>query len=134
VEAALVIATLYLGPIGSPLYCSTPTNPLVYAPQTTPWVALPVEDYVSGKVECGDPVYVRFHLSDGTTRSLMARAYDAGPFSRFCVVQPDGSCPHIGVDVPSYWWPVDDGTISMRAELYPIGQWARECRERGLRD
>ena len=107
--------------VGQPLYCSTPQNPLYYSPETTPFIALPVEDYQSGAVRCGAPYHIRF--ADGST--LTARAYDAGPFSRFCVRQADGSCPSIGVDVPVYWWPVEG--ISGWVEITPITQWAREA-------
>jgi len=125
VESLAIIATLYLGPVGAPLYCSTPDNPIAYSPETTPFVALPVRDYDAGSVQCGDLVYLRF--SNGST--LMARALDAGPFSRFCVVQSDGSCPSIGVDVPSYFWPVNG--ISDQVELYNISAYARASRAGG---
>lgn len=134
-EAIVTIATLYVGPIGADLYCSTPTNPLTFSPSNPPWVALPVEQFIDGSIACGDLYYLRITLLDGTTRSLMARALDAGTFARFCVVQPDGSCPSIGVDIPAYWWPVDVVyTTSAKVEMYPIGRWARECRKRGLCD
>jgi hypothetical protein len=51
-------------------------------------------------VQCGDLMYLRF--SDGDT--LQARALDAGPFASYCVMQPDGSCPNIGMDVPAHLW------------------------------
>ena len=121
VEAVTVIATMYLGPVGGPLYCSTPANPLSFTTQQPiKWIALPVEDYQSGAVACGDLHYLKF--ADGST--LMARALDAGPFAMYCVKQPDGSCPSIGVDVPGYFWPVN-GT-SATVEMYNIGRWARE--------
>ena len=127
-ETALIIATMYAGPfIGQPLYCSTPQNPLTYSPSTPPWIALPVEDYESGKVWCGKPYYLIFHLPDGSTSTLMARAYDAGPFASYCVRQLDGSCPSIAADVPVYWWPVEG--ISAWAEVIDLTAVAEE---RGL--
>ena len=124
-ETALVIATLYAGPfVGQPLYCSTPENPLYYSPDTTPWAAFPVEDYQSGKIHCGDPYVIRFTLPEGRYRYVTVRALDAGPFSRYCVLQPDGSCPHIAVDVPAYWWPVEG--ISAEVEVMPLNRLARE--------
>ena len=127
---ALIIATMYAAPfVGQPLYCSTPSNPLDYSPSTPPWVALPVEDYQSGRVWCGDLMLIRFHLSDGTTSILLARAYDAGPFASYCVRQADGSCPSIGVDVPVYFWP-GEGT-SAWAEVVDLTAVARE---RGMSD
>ena len=82
--------------LGRPLFCSTLDHPLFYDSATPPWVALPV-----GQVwQCGDLILVREHREDGTTRSLVAHVLDAGPFDRFCVRQPDGTCPPIVVDVP----------------------------------
>jgi hypothetical protein len=119
VDAVVVLATVYLGPIHSPLYCSTPYAPLVFSPETTPWIALPIEDYLDGSVVCGDLYYIRF--SDGSI--LMARALDAGPFAMYCVRQADGSCPSIALDVPGHLWPVEG--ISGPVEVYPISKWAR---------
>jgi hypothetical protein len=133
VEVTLSLITMYAGPIGAPLYCSTPDSPLAFSPSTQPWIAIPVEQFKSEQAVCGDLYYLRIYLLDGSTRSLMARAYDAGPFSRFCVVQSDGSCPSIAADIPAYWWPVDVVyTTSAWAEIYPISRWAREWRETGV--
>ena len=125
-----VIITMYAAPfIGQPLYCSMPDNPLYYSPSTPPWIALPVEDYQSGKVQCGDLMYIRFKLSDGSTSTLMARALDAGPFASYCVRQLDGSCPSIAADVPVYWWPVEG--ISAWAEVIDL---TAEAEKRGMYD
>jgi len=112
--------TMYTGPVGAPLYCSTPSNPLTYSPFTTPFIALPAKLYQSGAVECGDLYLLRF--ADGTT--ITARAYDAGPLSLYCVMQPDGTCPPIYADVPRHLWPVEG--ISGWVEVSPISQWARK--------
>lgn len=116
---ATIIATMYAGPyVGMPLYCSTPQNPLFFDDTTPSWLALPVEDYVSGAVECGDPYEITFHLPDGTTQTKVLLALDAGPFSKYCVRQADGSCPHIAVDVPLPFWPVElEGNISAWVEF-----------------
>ena len=128
-EAALIIATMYAGPfVGQPLYCSTPDHPLTYSPSTPLWIALPVEDYESGKVRCGDLMFIRFHLPDGTTTTLLARAYDAGPFASYCVMQLDGSCPSIAADVPVYFWPGEG--ISVWAEVIDL---TAEAEKRGMR-
>ena len=114
---------MYLGPVGAPLYCDTPLNPLAFSPDTTPFIALPVEFYLDGSVQCGDPFVLTF--ADGTI--LVARAYDAGPFSRYCVLQPDGSCPSIAADVPAHLWPVEG--ISGFVKIQPLEEWAAQ---RGL--
>jgi hypothetical protein len=105
------------------LFCSTPSNPLYFSPDMQPTVALPVGDYYRADgVQCGDLYYIRWE--NGHT--LMARAYDAGPFALYCVKQTDGTCPNIGMDVPSLFWPLE-GTSGWAA-VYPISQWAREWR------
>ena len=108
------------------MYCSTPTRPLTFSTTTPPWVALPVEDYQSGAVQCGDLIHLRFE--NGAT--LTARAYDAGPFSRYCVEQPDGSCPSIDLDVPNLHWPAGED-LSAPVEYVNLSQVAREW---GMRD
>ena len=110
---SLILATVY-GRVGQPLYCSTPDAPLYYDTTYPPWLALPIEHYQDGRAQCGDLLYIRF--SDGST--LMARAYDAGPFASYCVKQADGSCPSIGLDVPAHLWPV--GGLSAWVELYNV--------------
>ena len=114
---ALVMVTTYLGPVGAPLYCSTPDNPLVFSDSIGPFVAMPVEDYISGRVQCSQ--WYRLTFADGSI--LMARALDAGPFSRYCVRQKDGSCPSIAVDVPGYYWPV--GGISGWATIEAVRRY-----------
>jgi len=111
---------MYAGALGAPLFCDTPAQPLTYSPHTTPFIAVPVKDIKSGKVVCGDFYLLRF--SDGTT--ITARAYDAGPLSLYCVMQPDGTCPPIYADVPRHLWPVEG--ISGWVEVSPISQWARK--------
>lgn len=113
---------MYAGPVGAPLYCSTPQTPYTFSTDTQPWIALPLRDYQSGAVECGDLYYLKFENG----RTLMARALDAGPLSLYCVEQPDGSCARIGMDVPAHLWPLDG--ISGWVEMYPISQWARQWR------
>jgi hypothetical protein len=109
--AALTLATMYTGPTGAALYCSISSDSYVYSTDTTSFLALPVESYLDGSVQCGDLMYIRF--PNGST--LLARALDAGPFASYCVVQPDGTCPSIGMDVPSHLWPV--GGISGWVEV-----------------
>lgn len=95
------VGTTYLAPppqrAPAPLFCSTPGRPLYYDAATPPWVALSVD----GEWQCWDLLLVREYLPDGTTRSVMAYALDAGPFGDHCVVQADGTCPSIVVDMPA---------------------------------
>ena len=117
----IALATVYIIAAygGQPLYCSTPQAPLYYNAETSPWIALPVEHYQDGSAQCGDLFYIRF--PNGST--LMARAYDAGPFASYCVRQAGGSCPSIGVDVPEHLWPVDG--LSAWVELYNVSAASR---------
>jgi hypothetical protein len=123
--AAITLATMYAGSPGAALYCSTPTEPLIFSAETTPFLALPVEHYLDGSVQCGDLMYLRF--PNGST--LLARALDAGPFASYCVMQPDGSCPNIGMDVPAHLWSVEG--ISGWVEAVNLSAFAREW---GMRD
>ncbi len=128
------VGTTYLAPppqrAPAPLFCSTPDHPLYYDDATPPWVALPV----SADWQCWDLILVREHLADGTTRSMMAYALDAGPFGDHCVVQADGSCPPIVVDAPTgtALWPglSSEGHV----EVVNLSAVARECQERGMCD
>ena len=118
---SLVLATVYTAALhsGQPLYWSTPQTPICYDITTPPWIALPAEHYRDGIAQPGDLFYIRF--PDGST--LMARALDAGPFASYCVEQPDGSCPDIGMDIPDHLWPV--GGLSAWVEVYNVSAAAR---------
>ena len=70
----------YLGPVGAPLRCDRPDNPLVYSKATVPWVAFSDAQFKSKRVQCGDLAHVLEYLPDGTTRSFMARVHDSGSF------------------------------------------------------
>ena len=94
-KLALVVATWYAGIyVGGPLYCGGH-----YTEQHTPWVAVDVDDYISGRVSCGD--WLR--ITDGDT-VLLAQAMDAGYLSRY-FVEDYGPSIRIGVDVPWHLWP-----------------------------
>ena len=98
----LLVATWYAGAyVGQPLYCGG-----IYDESTEPWVALPIQDETW---ECGDLIFLRFENGD----TLMARALDAGPFGDNCVMQVDGSCAPIAVDVPHHLWPADGLSASV---------------------
>ena len=88
-----VMATTYAGPfVGQPLYCDCGQG-LTYSQHTTPWVALDVTEFQSGRVQCGDLVVVRFE--DG-------QALDAGPLYPHVIA--DTGQP-IAVDVPAHLAP-----------------------------
>ena len=93
--ARIVIATWYVAAAGAPLFCGGTYNP------SETWVALPQ----GGDWECGQ--LVALHFLDGSV--LVARVRDTGPFGAYCVIQPDGSCIRIGVDVPRHAWPREFG-------------------------
>ncbi len=139
VIAALVAAnttvgagTVYAEPyIGRPLFCSTGNNPLWYDDLSPPWVALPYSLHNITWM-CGDLILVREHLDDGTTRSLMARALDTGPFGGYCVAQGDGECMPIVVDVPELH--VTWETLSARVEVINLSAVARGCKASGWCD
>ena len=84
--------TFYYGEFeGRPLYCGG-----TYDEETGPWLAVTVEWYESGLVECGDRFLILF--SDGT--QMVARARDAGHLSSYTVW--DTGLPIIA-DLPRYW-------------------------------
>ena len=90
----IVVATWYTG-VGQPLFCGG-----TYADTTAPWVALPFETY-GDEWQCGDLIYISFGQED----AIFARVQDTGPFGKHCVLQVDGTCASIVVDVPRHLWP-----------------------------
>lgn len=111
---AVVALTVYAGPyVNQPLYCGG-----VYTTTTAPWVAMPIRDY-GITWECGDTIGI---LADGEVRTFLA--LDAGPFGAYCVMQPDGSCPEIGADVPKpHWW--KPGKLSTIGMVYNVSALQR---------
>lgn len=90
---AIGIATWYAF-FGAP-YCSSCYEPW---PETLPYVAVPVEELLSGHYRCGEFVYLCFG-----DKCRLYRVWDAGPFSRFHVEgwpRPN----RIVVDVPKQFW------------------------------
>jgi hypothetical protein len=115
---ALTIATWYTGPAGAPLFCGG-----VYADTTAPWVALPVETW-GEEWQCGDLIYISFGQGD----ALMVRAMDAGPFGNRCVLQVDGTCAPIVVDVPRHLWPRSMEGWSAGVQVVNVTAQVRESR------
>jgi len=90
---AVLAITWYAGEyVGQPLFCGG-----IYTDTTGPWFALPISTH-GIDWQCGDLWCV---YADGAEHCAPAR--DAGPFGKHCVIQPDGSCPPIAVDVPQPW-------------------------------
>jgi hypothetical protein len=63
---------------------------------TQTWV---VWDFAVNGGECGDPIMIEV---DGIRYIYPAR--DSGQFGHHCVMQLDGSCPPIAVDIPEHVW------------------------------
>lgn len=85
------VVTMYLLH-SSLLFCGE-----VVTPDTEPWLAMPYQDY-GVTWECGD----RIGVFDGEKVRVFT-ALDAGPFGRFCVEQPTGTCLPIAADIPEPW-------------------------------
>ena len=88
--AAFGYITWYVAAIGTPLFCGG-----VYDPSAA-WLALPVEEYLSGRARCGDLYAV---WVDGDLAFLPA--LDAGGFGDHCVLRADG-CHDIPADLPQH--------------------------------
>ena len=92
-EIAVGVITWYLAVTGSPLYCGGEYDP------AERWLAVPIEQYQSGEVQCGD----LFALwTEEGLRYLPA--LDAGAFGAYCV--RDGpACHDIVADLPRHVFP-----------------------------
>jgi hypothetical protein len=84
---------------------------------------MPLSWYEENKVSCADKIGV---LADGKVRVFYA--LDAGPFGRHCVMQPDGACLPIAVDVPAphAWF---DG-LSATGRVWNVTELQREWERR----
>ena len=87
------VVTWYVAATGAPLYCGG-----TYQTGES-WLALPVEAYERGEVQCGDVFAV---WTDGKLLYLPAR--DAGPFGPYCV-EAGGQCLDILADLPRHAFP-----------------------------
>lgn len=95
------VATVYAGSyVDGPLYCARPGHQMRYDLDALPWVAVDVREYESGRIWCGDELWLRFE--DGT--ELQALALDAGPFEGY-YVEEWGADRAIVVDVPAHLAP-----------------------------
>jgi len=89
-SVAVGVVTWYLAATGSPLYCGGEYG------VGGAWLAVPVEQYRSGEVRCGDLFAV---WADGDLRYLPA--LDAGPFGAYCVMDGE-DCHPIVADLPRH--------------------------------
>lgn len=107
---AIFAITWYAGQyVGEPLYCGG-----YYDATQPPWAAAPLDR----GWECGDVAHVRI---DGVLYEY--EILDFGPFGDNCVMQLDGTCPPIGLDIPRMHAPFDG--------LSTVGQvWNQSARER----
>jgi hypothetical protein len=98
--------TIYLGPVGNRLYCDR-GNGLIYSEDTRPFAAFPVGKYESGEIRCGDWMRVTEYRDDGTTRTFVVQALDAGTFGEHTKI---GGLP-IVMDGPPFYvsWPLYPG-------------------------
>ena len=105
------IVTIYAGQyVGEPLYCDDGSG-LVYNERTTPWVALSIKEYTSGRVQCGDEILIW-----GDDWSIVVRALDAGPLHRYYIEDwPD--LPIIG-DLPQFIAPFPG--LSAKAQMVNV--------------
>lgn len=94
-EALLIVATLYAGPyIGQETFCGGTYGDGVALPRET-WG----EDW-----QCFDWIVAWTTGSDGQEYMTFAQVVDAGPFGNNCVMQPNGSCASIALDIPNNLW------------------------------
>ena len=114
-QLAFGVLTWYVAVTGSPLYCGGEYDP------GEAWLAVPVEAYENGEVQCGD----RFAVwTDGHLRYLPA--LDAGAFGPYCV--HDGpACHDIVADLPRH---IYAGTGLSRPAYIVNSQPARDRLER----
>lgn len=101
---------------GQPLYCNYQDERLVYDESLEPWIAVDVELYRSGRVQCGDLFLLAF--SDG--RTMTARAWDAGTFDGYYVI----TWPElpIVVDLPEHLRPPGGAA---RVTAFNLSAWER---------
>ena len=94
-EALLIVATLYAGPyVGQETFCGCTYGD---------GIALPIETYGT-EWECFDWIAAWTTGRDGQEYLTFAQVVDTGPFGNHCVMQPDGFCASIAVDIPENLW------------------------------
>jgi len=82
---ALVAVTYYTATLGAPLFCGGYYGEIgVAVPEFSPW-------------QCGDPIMI-----DADGKQFVYPVADRGRFDNNCVMQLNGTCLPIAVDVPEH--------------------------------
>jgi hypothetical protein len=117
---ALVVATVYSSTVGAPLYCDTANTDYSFRPDQSPFLAWPFD--VAGG-ECGDTILVIVN-----EKKYWYKALDSGGFGKHCVVQPDGACARIAVDIPTFFAPFKE--LSHKVRVVNVSEEWRKFHER----
>lgn len=126
------VATMYGGPLdgwrhdGNPLYCDRYDGRSHIFADGAPWVAVDEAHYRSGRVRCGDEMWL--YLPGGQV--LRAVALDAGYLERHYVAQWGSDRP-IVADVPYLFWP--EPGISAPVRMVNVSAARRILEERAGR-
>lgn len=113
------VATVYAAPyIDETLYCDRGQG-LVFGPRTPPWVAVDVQMFLSGRIRCGDELWLGFGSPHQTLKVL---ALDAGPFHGYYVQD----WPHLPIvaDIPFHLVPFSGLASPVRIFNYSAAQRA----------
>lgn len=113
------VATIYAAPyIDETLYCDRGQG-LVFGPRTPPWVAVDVQMFLSGRIRCGDELWLGFGSPHQTLKVL---ALDAGPFHGYYVPP----WPHLPIvaDIPFHLAPFPGLANPVRIFNYSAAQRA----------
>ena len=111
------VATIYADPyIGQPLYCDRGQG-WIYDANAEPWIALDVNEFTSGRVQCDDTFLIIF--ANGET--LIAQARDAGYLYPYYVEQWQQP---IVFDIPAHLAPFPG--LSMPATGINLSAMARQ--------
>ena len=119
----LTVATVYTGTIGAPLYCDTTNTEYSFHPDQPAFLAWPFD--VAGG-ECGDTILVTVN-----GKKHWYKALDSGHFGKHCVVQPDGTCARIAVDIPMFFAPFEG--LSHVAKVVNVSEEWRKFNKGGQR-
>ena len=120
---AVIVATVYTATIGAPLYCDTYNTEYSFHPDQAPFLAWPFD--VAGG-QCGDDILVTIN-----DKKYWYKALDSGLFGKHRVIQSDGYCAPIAVDIPEFFAPFDG--LSHVARVVNVSEEWRKFNRRGPR-